>query len=184
LKGGSDIPDRKDSGDARVGTSKPLWKAMLISFLLFWALDLLTSAILISQGFGLLEHNVFVRLFIETPSWNHFLLFLRDQRLYLIPLALAASAPIMEALTRGHEGNQFLYAPTAVVVFVYAVERLDLGVASNAANLLAILLRESLPASSAVFYPLCGAFDGLWAVWVWRYVKRQRAVVVPPLPYS
>jgi hypothetical protein len=173
----SNTPDTRrvlQEPETRSGASKSFWKAMLVSFFLIWGLDILTSATLISGGFGFLEYNAFVLVFFQAPTWPHFLLFGRDQILYFIPLLLAVSAPVVERLTKGQSGDQVLYLPTAIILFLYALDRLNLGVASNAANLIAIVLRESVPASSVIFYILWVVLDGLWAAAVWRYVRGRK----------
>jgi hypothetical protein len=152
------------------------WRAMVVSFLIFWAADLLTSAILVRSGFGYLEGNASVRIFYELPSWQHLLPFLENQSLYLIPLVLAFLPYIFSSIRRlGQQPLPGLYLPAALIVSLFALDRLNLGVSSNSANLIAIWLHLHVPAFANLAYALWGVLDAGWAasVGVYLYLRRS-----------
>ncbi len=157
------------------GLSRPFWKAMALSFLVFWALDLLTSGILIWSGFGSLEGNASVRSFFTAPTMTNLTLFVQNQSLYLVPLLFLVAPPAIERLNKGEPQTRF-YLLSGFLAFAFAADRLNLGIASNSANLLAIAEEWTVPASGSVYYALWGVFDASWAVSVslFLYTKRSR----------
>jgi hypothetical protein len=152
------------------GAGRHFWKAMAASFLVFWVLDLSTSAVLVGSGFAYLEGNTAVRTFFVEPGAASFIAFVENQAIYIVPLVLIAMPPVLDRLDRAKSHSQF-YTATTVLVLVLALDRLNSGVASNTANLIAVAMGLPLPASGDVYYLLWGLFDVGWAASVVFYIR-------------
>ncbi len=157
----------------KAGLSRSYWIAMAISFFTFWVLDLLTSGILIWSGFGYLEGNVSVRSFFTGPTFSSLLVFLENQAIYLVPLLVLLAPPAFNRLSKGEPRAEF-YLLSGVLAFSFAAERLNLGIASNTANLIAVADGLSVPASGSLYLLLWGTFDLAWAASIVAYLLVKR----------
>jgi len=101
-------------------------------------------------------------------------LFIQNQSLYLIPLLVLVAPPAIERLSKGELQTRF-YLLSAVLTFAFSAYRLNLGIASNTANLLAIAKGWTIPASGNLYYFLWGVFDAAWAVSVSMYIYAKRS---------
>jgi hypothetical protein len=155
------------------GVGKLFWRAMAVSFILFWVLDLLTSAVLVRSGFAYLEGNTVVRAFFADPNDTSFLSFIDNQAIYFVPLSFLVVPPFLDRLNKRQTHSQF-YVISAVLGMMFALDRLNLGVASNVANLIELARDLPTPASADVYYALWVLFDSGWAAVVAVYLLRKR----------
>lgn len=161
----------------RMTSSKVFWKEMAYSFLIFWGLDLATSAILVRSGFNSLEGNVSVRSFFVAPTPQTFVTFADNQAIYLLPLLMLLVPVFLDRLVRNRSHEQF-YAISGLLALLFALYRLNFGVASNTANLIAIAQGLPTPASAGIYYMLWILFDGGWAVITGSFLWRTRKKVI------
>ena len=146
---------------------------MVVSYLTVWLLDLLTSYYLVRSGFATLEGNVAVRTFFLNPSTANFVFFVMNQAPYLFLFAFAF-IPLVLHWIRKSGYARIIYSLVGVLLFLLTFERLNFGVCSNTANIIAIVQRTSVPASGNLYYELWGVVDFGWAVIVILYLWMNR----------